>query len=109
MSTRQKITTLFLRFFFFNLKDSDIRDKLGFIFITNVETYYKNNVQGSQEKFAFYERRYMLHFDVYSNSVTIKGVKSGMTNKAILIVKPNVTQVNSTILWPNNAKKKRRN
>ena len=34
-------------------RDSDIRDKLGIMFITNIETFHKNNVEVHERRFYF--------------------------------------------------------
>ena len=73
------------------LRNSDIRDKLGLMFITNVETFYKNNVEVHEKKFCFHERRGLLHFEEYSNSV-IEGVKSGIKKNLQLLL-------SQTLIW----------
>ena len=95
---------LFLRF----LSTTQLNKDLGLLFITSVQSFFKNNVEPHQSHYCFYQRSELFHLGEYTNA-PVEGENTGIKVKSAVTVNPQMETFDTTTILTLNGIRKERN
>ena len=95
---------LFLRF----LSTTQLNKDLGLLFITSVQSFFKNNVEPHQSHYCFYQRSELFHLSKYTNA-PVEGENTGIKVKSVVTVNPQMETFDTTTILTLNGIRKERN